>query len=314
MNMIITCLKLFLRQTFFFITLTKPKITNRLQTAGRMNKTLIYISLFLIINCFSVNAQEFIQADKRAGCDTLKVTFTLQNALDLNDYTNVEWNFGDGQKASGALVVSHFYQVPGIYTVRCVLDGARVVEEKKMISLSPTPYADFTFKDTSQTTSEFRYLFESKYFRAIDGIKLSYLWRFPDGTEMNDSITEYTFSNKGIYKVFFKISDSNSCADSIVKEVPISDSLLIPNVFSPNGDDQNDYFSVATSGEENWQFRIFTRSGMQVYYSNAPTIFWDGRLIDGRYAPEGVYFYVIDMEGTKSIRYKGYVYLFREHK
>ncbi len=53
-------------------------------------------------------------------------------------------------------------------------------------------------------------------------------------------------------------------------------SLEIPNVFTPNGDGNNDYFEVETDGLSVYKFMVFTRAGTEVYQSSSPRIFWDG--------------------------------------
>ena len=88
--------------------------------------------------------------------------------------------------------------------------------------------------------------------------------------------------------------------------------LVIPNVFTPNGDGIHDYFEVATDGATIYDFNIFTRTGTQVFHSNSPRIFWDGTNSAGLDLNEGVYYYVIEEEGDASpFSSTGFIYLFR---
>jgi len=88
--------------------------------------------------------------------------------------------------------------------------------------------------------------------------------------------------------------------------------LNVPNVFTPNGDQVNDYFEVETDGSTVYEFSVFTRTGMRIYYSLSPRIFWDGRTGDGVEQPEGVYYYVIE-DRSDGDRYEaaGFMHLFR---
>ncbi|KAF5434997.1 C-terminal domain of CHU protein family protein [Candidatus Methanophagaceae archaeon] len=70
--------------------------------------------------------------------------------------------------------------------------------------------------------------------------------------------------------------------------------LQIPNVFTPNGDQVNDYFEVTTDGTTLYEFSVFTRTGTRIYHSLSPRILWDGRSIDGKELKEGIYYYVIE--------------------
>jgi gliding motility-associated-like protein len=88
--------------------------------------------------------------------------------------------------------------------------------------------------------------------------------------------------------------------------------LLVPNVFTPNGDQVNDYFEVPTDGVTVYELTIFTRTGTRIYHSRSPRIYWDGRSLEGKELPEGVYYYVIEEVDTSSPAGKaGFMHLFR---
>jgi len=88
--------------------------------------------------------------------------------------------------------------------------------------------------------------------------------------------------------------------------------LQIPNVFSPNGDQVNDYFEVTTDGTTVYEFSVFTRSGTRIYHSISPSILWDGRSIDGKELKEGTYYYVIEEDGgSNPFKKAGFMYLYR---
>ena len=88
--------------------------------------------------------------------------------------------------------------------------------------------------------------------------------------------------------------------------------LEVPNVFTPNGDQLNDYFEVTTDGTTVYEFSVFTRNGTRIYYSVSPRIFWDGNSLDGKELKEGVYYYVIEEEGgAEPFEKAGFMHLFR---
>ena len=90
------------------------------------------------------------------------------------------------------------------------------------------------------------------------------------------------------------------------------DELEIPNVFTPNGDQVNDYFEVSTDGITIYEFSVFTRAGTRIYHSRSPRIFWDGNNLDGGELKEGIYYYVIEEEGGNDpFETVGFMYLFR---
>ena len=92
----------------------------------------------------------------------------------------------------------------------------------------------------------------------------------------------------------------------------VGDELEIPNVFTPNGDQVNDYFEVTTDGINVYEFSVFTRTGTRIYHSLSPRIFWDGNSLDGKELKDGIYYYVIEeQEGTSPFDTAGFMYLFR---
>lgn len=259
-----------------------------------------------------VSGQESIMADQTEGCDSMTVLFTLNTSLQLSDYSSVSWDFGDGDTASGVLSVTHTYTSPGTYTVLCLLDGNNEIREDDMIMISQSPYADFAFKDSSMNDAEYKFFFQSNYYRPYANETISYEWRFHDGTGGSDSTAIHTYPAEGVYDVFLKLTSDNACSDSVLKKIPVYHELMPPNVFSPNGDALNDYFEVTTQGDHVYSFRVFTRTGTQVHYSNSQKIIWDGRTAGGNEVPEGVYFYVIESSDTPvETRISGFVHLYR---
>jgi gliding motility-associated-like protein len=73
--------------------------------------------------------------------------------------------------------------------------------------------------------------------------------------------------------------------------------LLVPNVFTPNGDGANDEFRVVYRSIKEFHCWVYNRWGMLVYQWSDPAKGWDGT-IGGRPAAEGAYFYVIRALGT----------------
>jgi gliding motility-associated-like protein len=83
----------------------------------------------------------------------------------------------------------------------------------------------------------------------------------------------------------------------------------IPNVFTPNADQQNDTFYIFSKGEtEVVEFKIYSRWGNLVHNSTKP---WDGTF-NGQPVPSDIYIYVINIKtGCKTKRLQGDVSLLR---
>lgn len=86
------------------------------------------------------------------------------------------------------------------------------------------------------------------------------------------------------------------------------DSLLIPNVFTPNGDGFNDNFIYGNQEFNEYETQIFNRWGVLVY-ENYLSENWDG-MIRGEKASSGVYFYIVKAKAIRNGKrhnYKGSV-------
>ena len=101
------------------------------------------------------------------------------------------------------------------------------------------------------------------------------------------------------------VTDIYGCVDSLTTRIAVdgSEPVYVPNVFSPNGDGNNDYATLfARPGVVTRvrSFRIFTRWGALVYEAtdvapDAGLVGWDGQL-GSRPAQSGVYTWVAEIE------------------
>ena len=130
-----------------------------------------------------------------------------------------------------------------------------------------------------------------------------YDWRIRKGSEelvqRADAQHEYTFNEPGNYTVVLGMSNSYGCTmDTVTFDVAVSASmLLVPNVFTPNGDGTHDEFRVVYRSLKEFQIHVYNRLGHLVYTSTDPSKGWDGK-INGKDAAAGAYYYVIRALGT----------------
>ena len=129
-----------------------------------------------------------------------------------------------------------------------------------------------------------------------------YQWKLYKGSDLiltrNDAEHRYTFMDKGNYRAVVAISNSDCQLDSVEFTISVSESmLLVPNVFTPNGDGANDEFRVAYRSIKEFHCWVYNRWGHLVYEWTDPAKGWDGT-IGGKPAAEGAYFYVIRALGT----------------
>nr|NQU91890.1 gliding motility-associated C-terminal domain-containing protein [Bacteroidota bacterium] len=129
-----------------------------------------------------------------------------------------------------------------------------------------------------------------------DSIQISYpTWNFGDSTYSTENEPVKVFDMVRDYEVWLKYTTSDECIDSVSQTVVVKhDDVVIYNVFTPNGDEHNQYFTIDKL--ENYMssdLKIFNRYGKMVYHKeNYESDTWDGDNL-----MEGPYFYVLKAVG-----------------
>ena len=100
---------------------------------------------------------------------------------------------------------------------------------------------------------------------------------------------------------------------SNMKLAQLVDSIVAPNVFTPNEDGKNDFFEVTTGTQQDpVSVKVYTRAGVLVFSMEAKICKWDGRSLSGEKMADGVYFYFAEIRGASpKITKSGFVHLFR---
>lgn len=86
-------------------------------------------------------------------------------------------------------------------------------------------------------------------------------------------------------------------SDTVCIESDTCGGYRLPNVFTPNFDNYNDFFTpYPYSSVEKIDISIYNRWGTLVFKSNDPAINWDGKIMGtNQPASDGVYYYVCDV-------------------
>lgn len=121
----------------------------------------------------------------------------------------------------------------------------------------------------------------------------------------------------GCYYISAVDSFGNESARSVPLCLDECSNYVLPNVFSPNNDKENDlYVPLKTAYVEKVDFQVFNRWGLIVYSTDDPEINWDGK-IQGtdRLVSPGVYYYICEVfepriGGLESYTLTGFIYVF----
>ncbi|MCX7606897.1 MAG: gliding motility-associated C-terminal domain-containing protein [Bacteroidia bacterium] len=127
---------------------------------------------------------------------------------------------------------------------------------------------------------------------------LSFHWTWEDGSqELTSSPTierSYNPLQGGTLPVKVEVSSGGACSVDTAFTVPFTAcaGLIIPTVFTPNGDGINDRWRIQALGFSAYRLVIYDRWGMEIWTNGNNNLDgWDGNDKQGRPVPEGAYVY-----------------------
>ena len=126
------------------------------------------------------------------------------------------------------------------------------------------------------------------------------LWQ-NTGETVSDAISNFSFVEKNTWSIGTKYHP--------YVLINVGDELVIPNVFTPNGDGVNDLYFVSSKGLTEFNMTILNRWGNVVFESNDAQTVWDGTS-NGVKCTDGTYFYILNAKSqTKEYKKQGHITL-----
>ncbi len=141
---------------------------------------------------------------------------------------------------------------------------------------------------------------------------VNYLWDFGNGDFSTEKNPNYKFADTGNFQIRLIASNDHCCADTSIVEIHVktcNENLFVPNSFSPNGDQINDYFGIVGPTITGFSIVIYDRWGNQVFEDSQVQSYlkldriWDGKAHGYKCLP-GVYIYKLEASfesGSKKI-------------
>jgi large repetitive protein len=200
------------------------------------------------------------------------------------------------------------------YTVTVTdANGCSLFNQTFNVSVLPLPVALFDTTSKGKFSSTFS-------FTDLGSGGTSWLWNFGDGSTSKEQNPIHKFLGVGTYKVTQYVFNQFGCIDTFKIDVNFMDGIVIPNVFTPNGDGINDVWYIPNSGMSEFQVAIYDRWGLKIFESTSDEIRWDGRSSSGIQMTDGTYYFQLkailkSVNGNKDSSTRGSITLLNQkHK
>jgi gliding motility-associated-like protein len=247
-----------------------------------------------------------------SGCVPLCVQFTETASTNC---TSVSYNFGDGNTSSVSNP-SHCFNADGIYSVQITCTDANgcsgTATLTSTIDVNAAPVADITISPSGIISPDT----EVSFVNSSTG-SIGQLWNFNDPASIDNTSNlpspVHTYEAEGNYCISLLVTNSAGCTDSTTECILVAGEVAVsvPNIFTPNGDGNNDLFIIRTVSVKELKCSIFDRWGLKVAELNSVNEGWDGRTTSGNMAPDGVYYFLLNVTGLneKESSHQGFVQL-----
>ena len=225
-----------------------------------------------------------------------------------------------------------FYEIQIVDENGCVLTDVIEVNNVDPIADFEMNSADFTntnpYEGTAPVTVQF--VNNSQYFANPNNpnADTTFYWHFnypndPPGWVISHDVNEVfdtSYLHGGTYTICLVAQNKNGCTDTACKEIIVYDPLVfdVVNIFTPNGDGDNDVFTFVYKAQAVSDFRctVVNRWGKTIVEITDINQGWDGTDASGSEVNDGVYFYVYEGVADDGTTFEGQgtVTLIREQK
>jgi gliding motility-associated-like protein len=239
------------------------------------------------------------QASFTATWDTCSQPFEVNLVNQSTNAFSYFWDFGDGT-TSTLQNPAKTYTSEGSYFITLVAENA-------YCGSYDTATLKVVFKGSVPSALEFEMEYEPcvdastvRFSPIATGYQL-FNWDFGDGQSSNQRFPVHSYSEPGTFTVTLQTQDT-ICGITATESRQITivsfqefDELL-PNVFTPNNDGNNDFWKTVdnlSAGQfEEFKVEVYNRWGNLVYTTYDPGFAWDGTY-DQTELAEGVYFWLV---------------------
>ncbi|MCG3167920.1 MAG: hypothetical protein POELPBGB_03720 [Bacteroidia bacterium] len=238
------------------------------------------------------------------GCIPLEVEFNDLSTIASGNNVSWLWNI-EGVGPINEQTTTQTFTSAGLYdaTLTVTSDEGCIttLTQSNFVTVHPNPVAQFY---ALPERTEILYP-EITFTDLSSGDPTGWTWDFGGTGNSTEQSPVYSFPDTGTFTVLLEIANQYGCTDTVSHTVVITPSftIYVPSAFTPDGDGVNDIFLPKGIGWRDYELRIFSRSGTQVFSTFDPAEGWDGSVNHkGRVTISDVYvwrIYVRDKNNRK---------------
>lgn len=194
--------------------------------------------------------------------------------LDAGEAASYEWQDGSGNRT---FIVN---EEGGDFSVKVFDEYGCSDSDDVTVNIIPNPEVYIT-----QDPTDFCLEYRATLTAHSSEPDVTYLWNTHESSESINVTSQGTYSVE---------ADNQGCKGMAFIKIPICPcEVWIPNAFTPNNDGLNDIFIPQIENAlSSYHLYIYNRWGEQIFYTDDPTLGWDGT-VKGQLVPAGVYQYVV---------------------
>lgn len=239
-----------------------------------------------------------------AMCGTVPVTLLAEGTFGAD--ATFQWDLGgaDPPAASGPEVTTEFPSGTHVVTLTATENGC-VASYAADVIVHPQPDAFFVAYPLSPQLLGVPVSFTDGT-ATNGGAIATWAWTI-NGIPAGDSapVLDWTSTWPGQYTIALTVTTTDGCTDTYTMIYQVDGGpITIPNVFSPNGDDENETFHITNVDHYTNELKIYNRWGNVVYETTNYKNNWTGEGV-----PDGTYYYILHI--TDDREYAGHVTLLR---
>ncbi len=203
---------------------------------------------------------------------------------------------------------------PGTYDLVVSNTNGCAVEQQFLIEGGTVVQAAFTADPMIISDPSTAVVFTNNSFGAS-----TYAWDFAGYGTSEEENPSFLFPvEEGALQVCLIATSDNGCSDTACVVLGFEQELsevIVPTVYSPNGDGVNDTFGIIgdPGTVSDFSLQVYNRWGQLLFDGKYKAQVWDGRQGSGEICPEGTYFWMLDyvpQNGEQVVR-TGHVTLLR---